>query len=187
MEPGEKIRLQREEKELSLQDVAQRAKVDEDQLLKIEEGTIDPSLGLLIKLARVLGVRLGTFLDDQEEKGPVVTRKGDNIPSFNLSASGAGLRENLSFASLASEKSDRHMDPFLVEITPESPLEGRLSSHEGEEFLFVLSGGVEVFYGQVKHVLKTGDSIYYDSIIGHRIEALGNEKALILAVVYLPL
>ena len=187
MEPGNKIRLQREDQELSLKELASRAKVDEAQLLEIENGTIDPSLGILIKLARVLGVRLGTFLDDQEEKGPVVTRSDDNKPSFNLSASGNGMRENLSFLSLAREKSNRHMDPFLVEIAPESPVEGRFSSHEGEEFLFVLTGSIEVNYGQEKHSLNVGDSIYYDSIIGHRIEALNNEKALVLAVVYLPL
>ncbi len=187
METGKKIRLQREDKELSLIELADRAQVDQVQLSEIENGTINPSLGILIKLARVLGVRLGTFLDDQEEKGPVVTRRDENKPSFNLSASGTGLRENLSFLSLAREKSNRHMDPFLVEIAPESPIEGRFSSHEGEEFLFVLNGSIEVNYGQENHLLNTGDSIYYDSIVGHRIEALNKEKALILAVVYLPL
>ena len=41
------------------------------------------------------------------------------------------------------------------------------SSHEGEEFLYVLEGTIEVIYGQNNYVLETGDSIYYDSIVSH--------------------
>ena len=187
METGEKIRLQRIEKEITADELADRAQIDHEQLLKIESGEIAASLGTLIKLSRVLGVRLGTFLDDREEDGAVVTRKGDNIPSVHFAASGLGKHEHLAFTSLAREKSNRHMDPFLVEILPETPMEGLFSSHEGEEFIFVLSGAIEVSYGQEKHLLYSGDSIYYDSIVGHRIQALDGQKALILAVVYLPI
>ncbi len=186
MEIGEKIRLQREEKEITAEELADRAKIDREQFLKIETGEVAASLGTLIKLSRVLGVRLGTFLDDREEDGAVVTRKGDNLPSLNFAASGLGRHENLAFTSLAREKSNRHMDPFLIEILPESPVEELFSSHEGEEFIFVLSGTIEVNYGREKHRLKTGDSIYYDSIVGHRVQAVDGQKALVLAVVYLP-
>lgn len=186
METGEKIRLQRIEKDMATKELADRTKIDIEQLLKIESGEIAASLGTLIKVSRVLGVRLGTFLDDREEDGAVLTRKGDNIPSVHFAASGLGKHEHLAFTSLAREKSNRHMDPFLVEILPEAPVEGLFSSHEGEEFVFVLSGTIEVSYGQEKHLLNKGDSIYYDSIVGHRIQAVDGQKALILAVVYLP-
>lgn len=186
METGEKIRLQRIDRQMATEELADRAMIDREQMLKIEDGEIAASLGTLIKLSRVLGVRLGTFLDDREEQGAVVTRKGDNIPSVHFAASGLGKHEHLTFTSLAREKSNRHMDPFLVEILPEAPVEGLFSSHEGEEFIFVISGAIEVSYGQEKHLLNSGDSIYYDSIVGHRIQAVNEQKALILAVVYLP-
>ncbi len=188
MKPGEKIRLQREEKKLDLKETAQRAQIEVDRLAKIESGEVAPPLGALIKLARVFGVRLGTFLDDQVKEGAVVTRKGENEPSDNMNVAGSLVTENLTFSSLARHKGDRHMDPFLIEVFPDETSKGKkLSAHEGEEFIFVLEGSVKIEYGQDTHLLEKGDSIYYDSIVDHRISAANGEKALILAVVYLPL
>ena len=74
---GTKIQKIRESKQLTVEDVAERSGLSVEQIQRIE-GNIDfPSLSPLIKIARVLGVRLGTFLDDQSELGPVVCRKGD--------------------------------------------------------------------------------------------------------------
>jgi len=186
MKPGEKIKLQREDKKLDLKEVAQRTQLDEGQLIKIESGEVAPALGTLIKLARVFGVRLGTFLDDQEKRGAVVTRK-DEIDSIgNMNASGSQSRQNLAFSSLARQKADRHMEPFLIEVLPDETGEHKFSAHEGEEFIYVLEGTVEIAYGQELHVLDTGDSIYYDSIVEHRVKAVNGQKALVLAVVYLP-
>jgi len=187
MKPGEKIKLQRTEKELGLPEVAERAGIDEKQLAGIESGKVEPSLGTLIKLARVFGARLGTFLDDQQEKGVVVTKKGENTPSGSMNATGTNEVENLAFSSLACQKSNRHMDPFLIEVFPGDEVSGqKFSAHEGEEFIYVLSGSIEVAYGRETHRLDEGDSIYYDSIVEHRVRVLNNEKALVLAVVYLP-
>lgn len=186
MKPGEKIKLQREDKKLDIKEVAQRTQLDEQQLSRIEACEVAPALGTLIKLARVFGVRLGTFLDDQEETGAVVTRKGENGPADNMNAAGSQPRENLAFSSLARQKSDRHMDPFLIEVEPGDEFNSGSSSHEGEEFLYVLKGTLEVAYGKEKYELKEGDTIYYDSIVDHKVSATGTEKALVLAVVYLP-
>jgi transcriptional regulator with XRE-family HTH domain len=187
MDSGQKIRLIREEKKMELAEVALRARLTESHLQKIELGEVAPALGTLIKLARVFGVRLGTFLDDLPDKGMVITRNHETGPVHNFSISGSGLRDNLSFMSLAREKSNRHMDPFLIEVNPETPLHGSLSSHEGEEFIYVLDGSIEVLYGKETLILKKGDSMYYDSVVGHQVKAKDNQKALILAIVYLPL
>jgi quercetin dioxygenase-like cupin family protein len=61
-----------------------------------------------------------------------------------------------------------------------------LSSHEGEEFIVVVSGEVEIIYGQETHVLKPGDSIYYNSIVPHHVSSRNNKKAEIYAVLYFP-
>ena len=72
---GEKIKALREDKSITIEELAQRSGLAIEQVERIE-GNIDlPSLAPLIKIARVLGVRLGTFLDDQDETGPVVCRK----------------------------------------------------------------------------------------------------------------
>ena len=77
------------------------------------------------------------------------------------------------------------MQPFIVEIKANAD-EYILSAHEGEEFLYVMEGKIEVVYGKEKKQLETGDSIYYDSIVPHHVHAFGDKNAKILAVVYVP-
>ena len=72
---GEKIKSLRETKEISVAELAVRSGLAEEQIERIENNVDLPSLAPLIKIARALGVRLGTFLDDQEEQGAVICRK----------------------------------------------------------------------------------------------------------------
>ena len=61
---GEKIKSLRETKEISVAELAERSGLAEEQINRIENNVDLPSLAPLIKIARALGVRLGTFLDD---------------------------------------------------------------------------------------------------------------------------
>lgn len=73
---GEKVKSLRTAKEISLEELADRTGLAVEQITRIEENIDIPSLAPLVKLARALGVRLGTFLDDQpDEAGPVVCRR----------------------------------------------------------------------------------------------------------------
>ena len=73
---GEKIKSLRTTKEISINDLSESTGLSVEQIKRIEDNTDIPSLAPLIKIARALGVRLGTFLDDQpNEEGPVVFRK----------------------------------------------------------------------------------------------------------------
>jgi quercetin dioxygenase-like cupin family protein len=76
------------------------------------------------------------------------------------------------------------MDPFLVTINPGKAPE--ISSHEGEEFIYVLDGRIEVEYGKETYTLVAGDSIYFDSIVAHRVQAVGSVGARLLSTVYAP-
>jgi transcriptional regulator with XRE-family HTH domain len=186
MKLGEKIRTLRNDKKFSLDEVADRVQLEVKQLKNIEDGTFSPSLGVLIKLARVLGVRLGTFLDDEVRQGPVITRKGEADLSASYTNAGAAKNDKLAFFSLAREKADRHMEPFLVDINPGVPSNPLASSHEGEEFIYVLKGAILIHYGKDSIELYEGDSIYLDSIINHQIYSANDDKALLMAVVYQP-
>lgn len=184
---GNKITTLRESLGLGVDELAERSGCESAVIVALESGEVAPSLTPLIKLTRALGVRLGTLLDDETELGPIVTRKDaaeavTRIKSLET-ASDAGV---LGFFSLASGKAARHMEPFLIDVQPAAPGEHRLSSHEGEEFLYVLEGAIEVEYGKDRHVLEAGDSIYYDSIVPHQVRAAGESSARILAVVYAP-
>ena len=180
---GAKIKSIRESKQLSTQEVSERSGLSIEQIERIE-GNIDfPSLAPLIKIARVLGVRLGTFLDDQAELGPVICRKKDSndTNSIGFSNNDSKARKHMEYHSLSQDKSGRHMEPFLIDVAPsEDGVDFVLSTHEGEEFIYVLEGVLEINYGKNTYILEEGDSIYYDSIVAHHVHAAADNTAKIL-------
>ena len=184
---GSKITTLRESLQLSQEQLAERCDCDVTVIAGLEDGQLAPSLAPLIKITRALGVRLGTLLDDDTNVGPVVTRKDQAEEIARLksleTSSDAGV---LDFFSLAEGKAARHMEPFMIAVNPGTAESHSLSSHEGEEFIYVLDGEVEIAYGKDLHVLAPGDSIYYDSIVPHQVRAHGGSAARILAVVYAP-
>ena len=183
---GMKVEQIRESRKISRQELAERSELKRELIDRIESGELIPSLSPLIKIARVLGVRLGTFLDDLENIGPVVTRADDQRKVVRFSDKSQAENSALDFFSLAADKTGRHMEPFLIDIHPSAEQEIVLSAHEGEEFIFVLSGGVEISYGKETYRLEPGDSIYYDSIVSHNVHCSSGADARILAVVYTP-
>ncbi|MBN2610343.1 MAG: helix-turn-helix transcriptional regulator [Bacteroidales bacterium] len=183
---GSKIKSIREIKNVSIEELAERINLSVEQLNRIETGDQLPSLAPLIKIARGLGVRLGTFTDDHEHLGPVVTRGDDKRRSISFSNKSGESRQHLDFYSLAQDKAGRHMEPYLVDIFPSDRDNHALSSHEGEEFIYVLDGTVEISYGKDVFRLEKGDSIYYDSIVAHNVHAANHKPATILGVVYAP-
>ncbi len=183
---GGKIVSIRESKRITVGELAERCGFTEAMMTKIEENEAIPSLGHLIKVARALGVRLGTFLDDMDHLGPVVARKGDLKEGSSFSSKNSCTNVDLNFFPLASDKSGRHMEPFIVDINPSSCSDFVLSSHEGEEFIYVLTGIIEIKYGKTTYTLSEGDSIYYDSVVDHHVHTANESPAKILAVVYAP-
>jgi transcriptional regulator with XRE-family HTH domain len=195
--PGERIVELRKTYSISRETLAERSDLPITLIQNIEEKGHIPDLAPLIKISRALGVRLGTLLDDHEETGPVITRAGragaatrfiTGLPGEHGggAAADAGTREHqgLHFNALAADKGGRHMEPFIVDIEPSA--EQPKSAHEGEEFIHVLAGTLSLEYGNASHVLDTGDSVYYDSIVPHRVLSANREAARILAVIYTP-
>jgi transcriptional regulator with XRE-family HTH domain/mannose-6-phosphate isomerase-like protein (cupin superfamily) len=201
--PGERIVELRKTYSVSREILAERSGLPLELIRNIEEAGHIPDLAPLIKIARALGVRLGTLLDDHEELGPVITRAGEaaaaarfvtGLPdgdsdspetsAANIPAGNARTHQGLVFNALAADKGGRHMEPFIVDIEPDA--EQEKSSHEGEEFIHILSGKLSLEYGTASHVLDAGDSVYYDSIVPHRVLSANSEPVRILAVIYTP-
>ena len=185
---GSKIKGIRESKNLTIEEIAESSGLSVEQINSIENDQNLPSLGPLIKIARALGVRLGTFMDDNDALGPVVCRAADRERNSSISFSNgaADARKHMEYHPLAQQKAGRHMEPFVIDINPEDNLEFKLSAHEGEEFIFVMNGEIEIEYGKEKYLLKEGDSIFYDSIVKHHVHGAPGKSAKILAVVYIP-
>ncbi len=185
---GKKIKTIRESKNLSIEEISERSGLSKEQIISIEEGQNLPSLGPLIKIARALGVRLGTFMDDNDSLGPVVCRAADRerASSISFSNGATDARKHMEYHPLGQQKAGRHMEPFIIDINPEDSPEFQLSAHEGEEFIYVMQGEIEIVYGKETYTLKEGDSIFYDSIVKHHVHGAPGKPAKILAVVYIP-
>ena len=181
---GEKIKSLRESQSISMEELAQRSGLAIEQIERIENNIDLPSLAPLIKIARVLGVR---FLDDQDENGPVVCRKDESQNSISFSNNAIHSRKHMEYHSLSKSKADRHMEPFIIDVAATDDSDFVLSSHEGEEFIMVMEGTMEISYGKNTYLLEEGDSIYYDSIVPHHVHAYEGQAAKILAVVYTPI
>ncbi len=181
---GKRIKAFREKLELTPEAMAERTGLDPDFLKSVEDEGLYPSLGPLLKIARALGVRLGTFLDDHVSRDPLIVRLDERREEMTMKRN-KDVTE-LRYFSLGKGKSDRHMEPFFIELLPESGEDKHLSSHEGEEFMIVHSGQLSVTYGKEEQILEPGDSIYFNSIVPHNVSAAGDEKCEIYAVLYFP-
>ena len=177
---GIRIRTLREEKGLSLEELSNMTGFDIDFLSDIENHKVQPQLGTIIKLSKALDSAFGRLVSGVGDKLYSITRKGDQ-KIVSRSTSRKGQKNMYSYKSLAPEVKGRHMEALIVqlEVAPDE----EISIHEGEEFIYVLSGEVSLKIGDDLFELEPGDSVYYLSTTPHLIAAK-RDTATILAVLY---
>ncbi len=180
---GDHIRAFREKSGVSLQQLAERTGFSSALLSQIENRMTSPPLGTLVKIANALGTSVSTFIGGKEEREFSILRKEERT-----TVSRVGLKEGgqsaYVYEALGAGKAGRKMEPFLVRLKPLLDRNVAKNTHEGEEFLYVLSGKVEVFLDRYSDVLSEGDCIYYNSTIPHHVHSTEEKEALILAVIY---
>jgi len=179
---GESVKAIRKKKGLSLKDLSQRTGVDAGLLTEIEKGEVSPPLGTIIKVAKALDTKMGYFISGGEDLPYTIVRKDDRklVSRFDT---GKTDRYGYEFSSLAPYKKNRHMEPLIVKLEP-SDIEGERSTHDGQEFIYVLEGTMEVRLEGEVHLLEPGDAIYYDSTVPHLVKCHGKDTTIILAVLY---
>ena len=180
---GEKIKVLRDQRGLSLKDVADRTGFSTALISQMESHLVSPSLGTLIKLSKALEIKVGDFFGEIHEEPFAIVRK-DERKTVSQFASKEGVKYGYGYESLGFEKKNRHMEPFIVTLEPATIKTSKTSTHDGEEFIYVLEGEMEVILGNHKDVLYPGDSIYYDSTIPHRVQCHQEGVTRILAVLY---
>jgi mannose-6-phosphate isomerase-like protein (cupin superfamily) len=121
-------------------------------------------------------------MDDQFIPDPLIVRAADRKEE-TTPHHGAGPG-NYHYYPLGKGKTDRHMEPMYIEIEPDG--NRPLTAHEGEEFIIVVDGAVDLAYGKETFHLESGDSMYYNSVVPHNVSAAGNARAAIYAVIYAP-
>ena len=180
---ADRIKSIRLEKGLSPADVAQRAGLGTGVIEGIENGELTPPLGTMIKLAKALEMRMGTLLTEAGARDYAVVKAGER-KSFARHATEKSARKGYAYQHLAFDKAGRHMEPFLVTLSPDAEDEEDFSTHDGQEFIFVLSGRMKARVGDREEILHPGDSIYYESTVPHVVSCDSPEPATILAVLY---
>jgi quercetin dioxygenase-like cupin family protein len=166
---------------LTPDDLSSRAGISPEALAKVESGAMIPPLGELIKLGKALEMKMGYFISPGTEK-PMTVVHSDQRQVISRHGRKRSEKYGYSYESLAPEKANRFMEPFMVTLVPTEVTE--LSSHDGQEFIFVLEGEIRAqVMGQVE-LLRPGDAVYYDSGNPHLVKCAGKDPAKILAVLY---
>ena len=181
-EIGLRVKKARESNGLSVFDVYLRTDINVELLSQIEEGKVVPPLGTIVKLANAFDLKMGYFISGEEEKAYTIVRRDDREVTSRYDSS-KEKHHGYAYEHLAPHKTDRYMEPFLVSLEPSETEEER-SAHDGQEFIFVVQGEMEVRLGEEIHILQPGDSIYYDSTVPHLVKCHGKETTKILAVIH---
>jgi transcriptional regulator with XRE-family HTH domain len=178
---GERIRTAREMRGLSLEDISSRTGIDVATLNRIESNEMLPPLGQLIRLGKALDMKMGYFISPGVDKPVTVVRKGQGqaVARYGKKKS---QQYGYIYESLAPEKANRMMEPFIVTLLPTDAEE--FSAHDGQEFIYVLEGEMKVQVGDRVEFLKPNDAIYYDSTRPHLVKSATRAKTTILAVLY---
>jgi transcriptional regulator with XRE-family HTH domain len=176
---GERIRRVREMRGLTIKDLSSRTGIDIDTLKRTESGEMIPALGQLARLGKALDMKMGYFISPGIDKLMTVVRKDERRPISRYGET-KSMQYGYFYESLAPEKADRLMEPFIVTLVPTDTEE--FSTHAGQEFLYVLEGEMKVQVGDRVEFLKPGDAVYYDSNQPHLVRCVGTKVAKILAV-----
>ena len=178
---GDRVRNAREMRGLTLQDVGSRTGISVDTLKQVESNETIPPLGELVKLGKALEMKMGYFISPGVDK-PIAVVHADQRRPVARHGERKRERSGYSYESLAPEKANRLMEPFLVTLSPTDVEEP--STHDGQEFLFVLEGQMMARVGDKTEFLEPGDAIYYDSSQPHFVKCVGGGATKILAVLY---
>ena len=183
MQLGDRIRNLRLRKELTIEGLAERSGLAAENIARIENHELSPPLGDIVRLANGLKVSVGNLFGDNAD-APFCLVRSDSRKRVSRFSSASSSSGGYRYESLGYQKQNRHMEPFLVTLSPTQPPQSIPNRHAGEEILFVLEGQVEVSLAEHTDILNPGDSIYYDSNLPHIVSCHGGQPAKLMAVIY---
>jgi len=171
---GKKIRRVRLDQKITLEQVANETGYSTDFLKKIEAGKVIPPVGSLLQVARALRIDSGDLL------------KQDAAALRKRASAYSKRTENYAYTTLTPAAQNKHMKAFRVAVEPLRDHRGVDYQHEGEEFVYVLKGQIEVAVGDHRNTLREGESLHFNSGIRHKLKNTAEEEAELLVVIYNP-
>jgi len=183
---GGQIHQLRLQKSMTLQNVSDLTGLSKPLLSQIENNIAAPPIATLLKISKAFNVNLGYFFQEPAAADRIdVLRKEDRFAVMRRvheETASVGYY----YECLTHPMTNKHMEPFMVEIEPRAEEDLLFYQHRGEEFLFVLDGQLEFRGGEKIVQLEQGDSLYFDATISHALRGLEGKKVRVLAVIYNP-
>ena len=162
---------------LSSEEVARVVNVSVEAYKQYESGEDDIPVSLINELSDYYKV-------DMTE---ILTGVSPKLHDVCLVKKGEGLRieryDQYEFQSLAYKYAKRKIEPLLVTLDPNKSPE--LVTHRGQEFNYCLEGQMMVVIGKDEYVLNPGDSLYFNSLLPHKMLAMNGREARFLTVILL--
>jgi transcriptional regulator with XRE-family HTH domain len=176
-EIGKRIKAIRVEKRFTLENVAAHTGFTKGYLSKVEKSAKSPPVSTLSTIARALDVSISLLLGEENQSTPLCLVKKGERPLIARDGTAFGY----SYEAIAYKFRNRMMEPFILTL-PLNPKKRTMYKHEGQEILFVLEGTMKFFHGNEELIVDEGDCIYFDSMIPHFGESVGNKKVKCLMV-----
>jgi transcriptional regulator with XRE-family HTH domain len=176
---GERIKRLRLKKSMGLVEMGKHTGLSASFLSQLETGRVVPTLRNLARIAMVFSKDLSYFFDPEPHTLFRVHRKNERVrlPQTGVSD------PTYFFESLGYLVPDRTLDPYLAEFVPlKQTVEVRSHVHPGFEFLYLLSGAMEIRHGAQAYVLEPGDSVYFDASTPHSYRCAGTDKSTAIIV-----
>ncbi len=173
-----RIKALREIEGLSTEQISKELDVSKEEYENYENGKADIPVSFLYALANRYKVELTEILTGESPRLKVyeLVRKGEGI--------GVDRRKAYKYQSLAYNFTHKKIEPFIVIAEPkDSNLPIEYNSHKGQEFNYLLEGKLAFYINGKELILNEGDSIYFDSGVGHAHRALDNKNAKFLAII----
>ena len=174
MPVGKTIKKARTGKKFSLDRVANETGFSVAYLKEVESGKTIPPVGALLQISRALEIDSGSLLKEPESK------LKSRIKAHTKRT------DNYAYRTLTPGAENKHLKAFRVQIEAQQDHKGVDYHHEGEEFVYVLSGKIEVVVGEHINTLVAGDSLHFNSGIRHKLRSVSDEKAELIVVIYSP-
>ncbi|MGI9282757.1 MAG: helix-turn-helix domain-containing protein [Endozoicomonas sp.] len=177
---GQRVKEIRQTRKLTLEEVSKLTGLSRSAISKIENDQISPTFAAVTKLVNGLGIDIPQLFSPAKGKLAAVGRRDVTLNGMGKPHPTPTYEHEL----LASELTGKKMIPYRTTICARSFDDFHdWVRHEGEEFLLVLSGQVNLyteFYQPVE--LNEGDSAYYDAEMGHAVVSTSEDDAVILWV-----
>ncbi|MFN8529792.1 MAG: cupin domain-containing protein [Anaerolineae bacterium] len=170
---GQRVRVLREQRGLSLRGLAERCGLSSNAISKIERGENSPTVASLHLLATALNVPITAFFQEGSAQSVVVVKRGQRS---------GGIHSEPMLESLGNGLRNQQLEPFLLTISAQAGGDARPITHVGQEFVYCLQGEAHYEIAGERYLLEPGDSLLFEADQPHRCLNLTDTPAVILLV-----